>query len=170
MTDLDLDAIKARTEEATRGPWRVGVKWEDPAEFETFYLPVNSPATDPENPHQPDRVALIRYHAGGFQYPHHDAKADAEFIAHARTDVPALIAEVERLGAGVTAALEWVATEYRQCIVSARVTCDGEHYARCNGRAEAYHQLADRVATAAGLAPPDWDQIRRDVPADGRRR
>ena len=44
MTDLDLEAIKARAEAANGGPWK-----------------------------------------------------DAEFVAHARTDVPALIAEVKRL-------------------------------------------------------------------------
>ena len=70
-------------------------------------------------------------------------------------------------GIKVTEALDWAAEEYRRCIVSARATTDGYHYAKCNGRAEAYRQLASRVAVAAGLAPPDWGAIREAVPADG---
>jgi hypothetical protein len=65
------------------------------------------------------------------------------------------------------AAIEWAAREYTQCIVSARVTTDGYHYEKVNGRAEAYRQLCDKVAEAAGLGAPDWDRIRREVPADG---
>jgi hypothetical protein len=63
--------------------------------------------------------------------------------------------------------LAWAAEEYRRCIVSARASCDGGHYEKCNGRAEAYRQLADRAAAAAGLPAPDWDAIRAAVPADG---
>lgn len=110
-------------------------------------------------------------------------------------DVPALIAEVERLRAalleeqtvhaktfdnfeafaesslehtvGINAALGWAEHEYRQCIVAARCTTDSTYYAQVNGRAEAYRQLADQVAHAAGVRAPDWDQIRREVPRDG---
>jgi hypothetical protein len=63
--------------------------------------------------------------------------------------------------------LDWAAKEYRQCIVSARVTCDGHHYEKVNGRAEAYRQLAERVATAADLPCPNWEAIKTAVPADG---
>lgn len=64
-------------------------------------------------------------------------------------------------------ALGWVAEEYRRCIVSARATTDGGHYEKCNGRAEAYRQLADRIAAAAGLAGPNWNAIKEAVPQDG---
>lgn len=67
MTELDLDAIKARADAASAGPWtaeRDGLVWAprlgDPV----------SGSTEME---------------------------DAEFIAAARADVPALVAEVERL-------------------------------------------------------------------------
>lgn len=63
--------------------------------------------------------------------------------------------------------LAWAAEEYRRCIVAARATCNDDHYAKCNGRAEAYRQLADRLATAAGLPAVDWDAIKEAVPADG---
>jgi hypothetical protein len=61
----------------------------------------------------------------------------------------------------------WAAEEYRKCIVSARVTTDGGHYEKCNGRAEAYRQLCDEMTKAAGLNPVDWNGIREAVPSDG---
>lgn len=68
---------------------------------------------------------------------------------------------------GVQDALDWVTREYRQCIVSARCTHDSGHYERVNGRAEAYRQLGTLVATGARLPVPDWEGIKREVPADG---
>lgn len=68
---IDLEAIKARTDAATAGPWR-----------------------------QTDEHGVID--AGAFPAIVADCgfaenAADAAFIAHARADVPALVAEVERL-------------------------------------------------------------------------
>ncbi len=95
---IDLDAIRQRANNATRGPWSVGIRWFDGM----YHLPITSPSTDEDNPHQPDHIAVIRYDAGGFQYPHADARADAEFIAAARSDVVDLLAEVDRLRADNT--------------------------------------------------------------------
>ena len=72
---LDLEPIKARCEQATKGPWFQGPH---------YRADVDSP------------FGCIR--ACCWSGP--QAIADAEFIAHAREDVPALIAEVERLRAG----------------------------------------------------------------------
>jgi hypothetical protein len=63
--------------------------------------------------------------------------------------------------------LDWAANQYRQCIVSARASVNGGHYEKCNGRAEAYRQLAERVAAAADLPCPNWDAIKTAVPVDG---
>lgn len=85
-------------------------------------------------------------------------------------DVPALVADAQPLHLGVDttrSVLEWVAEEYRRCIVSARCTHSAVQYAQVNGRAEAYRQLASRVTQATGVPCPDWEQIKRDVPADG---
>lgn len=74
----DLDAIRARVEAATPGPWFAwsrGVGW-------LIGL-------------DPDANQCI---PGGFRTDI-AREADAEFIAHARTDVPALLAEVEQLRA-----------------------------------------------------------------------
>ena len=82
MTELDLTAIKARTEAATEGPWK---SW--------------NPASGPSHLTLGGKVAWeSRQSATPFGddevIPHW---ADATFIAAARTDVPALVAEVERL-------------------------------------------------------------------------
>lgn len=77
MTELDLDAIRARCDAATDGPWT--------AEYSeaqgNCVLPHDAESTR-------EAVAVTRlFHQ----------QADADFIAHARTDVPELIDEIERL-------------------------------------------------------------------------
>jgi hypothetical protein len=68
-TALDLDAIEARANAATDGPWRLSEDYNDI--------------------HASDGDHLASYwHT-----------ADGAFIAHARTDVPALLAEVRHLTA-----------------------------------------------------------------------
>lgn len=64
---LDLDAIRARVADASKGPWTCG------ADGLVWAPRLGDPVSSSE---------LIE---------------DAKFIAHARTDVPALLAEVERL-------------------------------------------------------------------------
>ena len=74
MTDeLDLDAIEARAEVATPGPWTIKRGGVRSSEW----------LLDPD--------------LDG--WGHIDFEADAEFIAAARSDVPALVAEVRRLQA-----------------------------------------------------------------------
>lgn len=69
MTPVDLPAIKARAEKATAGPWEIIGAGE--------YVRGPGIIVAPDN--------------GGIN------EADAEFIAASRTDIPALVAEVERL-------------------------------------------------------------------------
>jgi hypothetical protein len=75
---LDLQAIRKRAEAATEGNW--------------YYTSLGSYYISPDIE---DGVEL------GEAY----SEADAEFIAHASQDVPALIAEVERLQATVREAI-----------------------------------------------------------------
>lgn len=74
---LDLDAIKARAEAATEGPWR---------HVETAYG---------ESVEVPDgeEGAQLFIESHGITYAWNGA--NAEFIAHAREDVPALVAALE---------------------------------------------------------------------------
>jgi hypothetical protein len=69
ITTEDLAAIKARAEKATPGPWTTG-----------------GGATEV---YGADDQWLVQMIADG-------TEADAEFIAHARTDIEQLVAEVER--------------------------------------------------------------------------
>ncbi len=73
MDQKQFDAIKERTKNTTEGPWEMR------ASFDGDYVVVG------ENPIPPIATYLFDY--------------DAEFIAHAREDVQALVAEVERLKA-----------------------------------------------------------------------
>jgi hypothetical protein len=72
--ELDLDAIEERVNEATPGPWETGMR----GARKNVYPLLSSDA--------------VAYTSG---------TDDADFIAHAREDVPKLIAEVRRLRAEV---------------------------------------------------------------------
>lgn len=78
MSDLNLAAIRERAEKATPGPWE---SYSVPGRNRSAagYAAVEVAETE---------VQVVRDAGGWF---------DADFIAHARTDVPALVAEVARL-------------------------------------------------------------------------
>ena len=89
---LDMEAIKARETAATEGPWAYGSDW-------THYcvaqvLPGGNWAflRIVESANQNSARDF-----SGADYYGVRRKADAEFIAHARTDIPALVNEVESL-------------------------------------------------------------------------
>ena len=149
MNREQLEEIRARVREATFGTWIAVV------------------GDDVEDPH----TALGVYSRSEEFYVFEDADValkDADFIAAARQDIPALLDEIDLLNSTLHAVLMGVAEDYRQCIAAARATARGEYYyAKVNGRAEAYRQAATRLAEATGLPIPDWDRIRREVPADG---
>ena len=111
LTDAYLDAIEQRAHAATEGPWEAS------AHRTGHYLVIC-----------PD--CGVR---GGYE------RADAEFIAHARSDVPALVAEVRRLRAAADArtslpraldALEAVLGMAARGAVGARARGDGDEERR----------------------------------------
>lgn len=90
MTREELDAIRARCDAATSGPWSskahlsgfcVGLDWRE--HFSAFDV----------SPHIASGVRGGAKGNDGLA----QAAADGEFIANARADMPALLAEVERL-------------------------------------------------------------------------
>jgi hypothetical protein len=86
MPDLDLDAIERRTTEADGGVWRVARKATRDAGEESpdgDWVDVWTSYDDTEQT--------------TFGIANDLTDANAEFIAHARSDIPALIAEVRRL-------------------------------------------------------------------------
>lgn len=101
MTDkpasLDLDEIAARANAATPGPWKIENDYCDCSEYGCSHPPFAvafGPFTSFEN-------TTDRHHF------------DAEFAAHARTDVPTLLDEVRRLRARI-AELERPAVEAKR--------------------------------------------------------
>lgn len=86
---IDLDAIEARATAATNGPWRAG----SVAAEGKVWCPC-----DPSPVLGAGERCLVSL---SLAYPH---TADREFIAHAREDVPALVAEIRRLRTELTRA------------------------------------------------------------------
>lgn len=97
---LDLDAIEARAAAATEGPW----EWrEDSHDRLILAGPLKSPSPDDESAYP--WMAVLSW--AGLKEPKRPltaklSPADKAFIAAARTDVPALVAEVRRLRATIT--------------------------------------------------------------------
>jgi hypothetical protein len=83
-TELDVAAIRARCEAATDGPWLI-----DSLESGEYGLFIDR---DPD---------AERLGCGGRQVAGWLTEANAEFIAHARADLPAALDEIERLRAAL---------------------------------------------------------------------
>lgn len=100
-----LAAIKARVAKATPGPWTYEVN--DRASTGSAHFAVKTAYAHPKHPHSPRYITFMCGGLGESRYLRHpkpedyredpDTKVDTDFIAHAREDVPALVAEVERL-------------------------------------------------------------------------
>ena len=114
---LDLEAIKARSEAATEGPW----EWDNPTVGQHWSRP------EPWATVVDDEVNCGGYCYGGSSSPI-KSDADGQFIAHAREDIPALVAEVERLRAQPTITDEMFT---RGALAMHRITCD-THWHECS--------------------------------------
>lgn len=112
----NLAEIKARAQAATPGPWFAGdANGGDPPHERRPFWVVSTEDTDPDLGEAPEEwAAEIRVGAQG----------DAEFIAHAREDVPALVAEVERLQTAL-GAIQAVCPAGHVCHDVAHATLDG---------------------------------------------
>ncbi len=91
ITDEQVEEILARAEKATEGPWRTG--WLESYNASTgereMFIYRLSPSDEEETPG--NRICIRG------SKTKMDCVADADFIVHARTDVPALCGEVKRL-------------------------------------------------------------------------
>ena len=85
MTRPDLDAIRARCDAATPGPWRVDGSTYD-EDCNEHLAPYGL-----EGPNE-----RLIWSSGGGEYAHPDM-GTAQFIAAARTDIPALLAYIDEL-------------------------------------------------------------------------
>ncbi|ATW60863.1 hypothetical protein SEA_BENTHERDUNTHAT_93 [Gordonia phage BENtherdunthat] len=106
MSELDLDAIEARARAATPGPW----------EFHDEDIHRNPWVTrkivrDNEPYHELNvlKVRMARHARDECCWP--PTSTDAEFIAHARTDVPALVSRVRELEAIIRRVAEYTVSD-----------------------------------------------------------
>lgn len=108
LSDADLAAIRERAEAATVGPWEA-----TRARGGSRLL---SCVIAPDDPTGDDRASAVTLDV---------LPADAEFIAHARTDVPRLLAEVERLTAEVAERRSVIAMSDRARVHTIDILLDG---------------------------------------------
>jgi len=80
----DIKAIRERVEKATPGPWG----------WDLYYIVGRVPKGRPGG----EVIGEMRATVDRLEYPLSQRKADAEFIAHARQDIPDLLEKL--LGAG----------------------------------------------------------------------
>lgn len=99
MTPERLAEIQARVEAATEGPWGVGDDDQMPNRLTHRMGYAHSLAPEPNDPIDPTegspRVFTCDIDHG--QITVHEAEANAEFVSHARTDVPNLLAHIAAL-------------------------------------------------------------------------
>lgn len=93
---MDLKAIRERADAATQGPWHtIGDIY--------VYAPIGAVADTPINE---DTEYITRARGVGRDATIEEQRLNLEFIAAARTDVPALCDEVERLRTLARAVIE----------------------------------------------------------------
>ena len=137
MTPEELNAIEDRVNDASPGPWHTKGAG-------GLYMDGTSPSAEVVIPDPPYRLHNPYWTHG-----------DAEFVAHARSDVPALVAEVRRLGTMLTQVQE-LAAWLEDCAVHAYqqsctrpTTANGYSYA-CRAYTDAAERLRDIVGTKEG--------------------
>jgi hypothetical protein len=127
---LDLDAIKARLEGVTEGPWIEGQDG-------------NARVYGPDGKAEHSGLVAVVY----------KGRANTRFIAAARSDIPALVAEVERLRAVLEDQAAW------------GCTCDPAYHERQLSAPDCMADLVgDDVREALGRSPVCKGRIARAAP------
>lgn len=165
MTAPDLQSIKARAEAATAGPWRTGNLGD---KEQSHVVDFGPPPTSP--------FMLVKPGYGVCHSDGNNATRDADFIAHAREDVPLLIAAIERLTVerdaadakvqAVQAALQQQHDWHLSSGTIGLKTEDGEYYDIDNAAEYADSGMYERtvaaleghfeVAARGGMKPDFW--------------
>lgn len=139
---LDHDAVRARCDAATLGPW-----WSLPIDDGGSYLCRNP-------------------HVSGTGLAEIDRDADATFIAHARTDVPALLDELAALrGARALALDDLQSAADRITALTAEVQRLKGDVGKWRDAASAACNLQNNVAAVLGV-DTDWNDAGRKAVVD----
>lgn len=162
MTRPDIDAIRARCDAATRGPWSVStLTFPNGNTVVESIAGVSEPQWsdygDGEGEWFTDRLTLVETDAGHYG----PTMPDAQFIAAARTDIPALLAYVDELEREIAILRPWSVMLKRAhgaltdagCVVPLEFDQSIEH---------AIKDLARRATRAEQLFVDEYD-ARRDV-------
>ena len=114
---VDVAAIRERADKATPGPWEYDGMHNEIQKYDMpgFWLIISECRSAPDQEYQQDQFK-------------HMYDANFDFIAHARTDVPALCDEVERLQAQLAAALAILAALHETCAYACDVDGEWERY------------------------------------------
>jgi hypothetical protein len=146
--EVDVAAIRAREAAATPGPW---LAHDGNLDYDPRPFWVISQETEQE-----DSVAEVHV---GF-------REDAEFIAHARTDIPALLADRDRLAAE----LEQMRYERRLLGFSRRLLDEcAEHPGLGSTIRRDAADLAQRIVDEIGHPVTDEDALGPDLRAENAR-
>lgn len=89
LTEVELDGIERRASQATPGPWVPWLESREGIGGESF-IELGADGVD-------DLQMYVAYSPARPAGPDAATDADLDFIAHARQDVPRLVAEVRRL-------------------------------------------------------------------------
>jgi hypothetical protein len=105
MGDEELKAIEERAARVPDGPWYVEERAElfDDDAPELGHIAVYAVTVDTHiaSEHKRDVVAVVDSHSAYYAFEKGQERAIVEFIAAARTDIPALVVEVRRLRAAL---------------------------------------------------------------------
>jgi len=143
LTAAEIDAIEARAEGARPGPWSVIDTLDDyPVEYGNHWVVAN-----PED--QEDDTFHVSLDVG--------AEEDAQFIAHARSDVPALLATIRYL----TDCLAAAERERDAAVVEALAVASANDAIR--GELHEFRTLAMAREAALTRLADGWRQVRVDV-------
>lgn len=99
IEDKELNIMEARANRATKGPWSTfadGNQYKDTIYMSTAKLVAAYKIPEIVRPWNPHAYLSFGFTPKEFETARF-IEEDAEFIAHARQDVPALIAEIRRI-------------------------------------------------------------------------
>ena len=161
MSELDLDAIRARCDAATRGPWSVStLTYPNGTTIVDSITGAGEPQWcdygEGEGEWFTDSLVLVETDAGVYG----PTMPDAQFIAAARTDIPALLAYVEELAERALTAEERLEQRTRErdearaqlAATDTGAPCDGHRHCCADRRKLAEELLRVRAERDEALA------------------
>lgn len=156
LTDDRLREIKERAEKATKGPWVWKGHYLMQDCLNAYGFPEDGPWNTPHGTPIADDGSACEEYA-----PVIDIDGpDAHFIAHARTDIPDLLAEVERLSNGLKA--EKIGHN-AECEAYMHLLGDFHRLRAENERLKGYFNKMEAVLNSDKYAYEKFDAVRKYI-------